>query len=214
MDPTSYEQLNHYRRSVREMYGRVRRTESDPITAWHRFRREREELFRSHPQSALSERQRAEFERLPYFDYQPELRLLLTAKEVEPETLEVELEEDGITRMRRFAKIEFEIAGRPVSLSLFWILGYGGGLFLPFRDRTNGAETYGGGRYLLDTIKGADLGEVEGRLVIDFNYAYNPSCAYHPRWHCPLAPPENALPVPIRAGELRFPWEGAPSQIS
>jgi uncharacterized protein (DUF1684 family) len=84
---------------------------------------------------------------------------------------------------------------------LFWVLGYGGGVFLPFRDLTSGYETYGGGRYPLDTIKHADLGQEGAQLVIDFNYAYTRSCAYNGRWDCPLAPAENWLPVAIRAGE-------------
>jgi uncharacterized protein len=89
-------------------------------------------------------------------------------------------------------------------LTLFWISGYGGGVLLPFKDGTSGQETYGGGRYLLDTIKHADLGSDKGRLIVDFNYAYNPSCAYDPRWHCPLAPPENSLPTRIAAGEKSY----------
>ena len=83
-------------------------------------------------------------------------------------------------------------------------MGYGGEIFLPFRDATGGSETYGGGRYVLDTIKHADLGEEKGGLVLDFNFAYNPSCAYNPRWFCPLAPRENHLSVPTRAGEKAF----------
>jgi uncharacterized protein (DUF1684 family) len=81
--------------------------------------------------------------------------------------------------------------------------GYAGGLFLPFRDGTNGTETYGAGRYVLDTAKGADLGAAAdgGSLVVDFNFAYQPSCAFDPRWACPLSPPENGLDVPVRAGE-------------
>ena len=86
-------------------------------------------------------------------------------------------------------------------LELYWIDVYGGGLFLPFRDATSGTETYGAGRYLLDTIKGADLGGDAAGLVVDFNYAYHPSCVYDPRWSCPLAPVANRLAVPIRAGE-------------
>ena len=84
------------------------------------------------------------------------------------------------------------------------IMGYGGGIFLPFGDLTCGRETYGGGRYLLDTIKHADLGHEDAGLVIDFNYAYNPSCAYSPRWSCPLTPPENRLPVAIPVGEQSY----------
>jgi hypothetical protein len=114
------------------------------------------------------------------------------------------LQHDGLTRIQRFGKIHFAVAGQSVSLSLFWIMGYGGGVFLPFRDSTNNHETYGGGRYLLDTIKHADLGQEGSRLVIDFNYAYNPSCAYNSRWQCPLAPVENRLLVAIPAGEQQF----------
>jgi uncharacterized protein (DUF1684 family) len=107
--------------------------------------------------------------------------------------------------MQPIGTISFEVNGQVVSLTLFWITGYGGGIFLPFRDLTNATDTYAGGRYLLDTIKGADLGREGDQIVIDFNFAYNPSCAYNDRWSCPLPPPENRLPVPIRAGELRFP---------
>jgi uncharacterized protein len=81
--------------------------------------------------------------------------------------------------------------------------GYSGGLFLPFRDATSGNETYGAGRYLLDTAKGADLGgdAASWELLLDFNLAYNPSCAYEPHWNCPLAPPENTLRQAVRVGE-------------
>jgi uncharacterized protein (DUF1684 family) len=84
---------------------------------------------------------------------------------------------------------------------VYWIDVYGGGVFLPFRDATAGTETYGAGRYLLDTVKGADLGGSDSRLILDFNYAYHPSWAYDARWSCPLAPPENRLDVAVRAGE-------------
>jgi uncharacterized protein (DUF1684 family) len=123
----------------------------------------------------------------------------------DPTVFEMELEEDGLIRMQRFGSASFILDGRHLTLQLLWIMGYGGGLFLPFRDTTNSTETYEGGRYLLDTIKGADLGQERGKLVIDFNYAYNPSCAYDSRWHCPLAPPENWLDAPILAGERRYP---------
>ena len=88
-------------------------------------------------------------------------------------------------------------------LSVFWMAGYAGGLFVPFRDATSGESTYGAGRYLLDTIKSADHGgdRREGTVVLDFNMAYHPSCAYDPRWSCPLAPPENRLAVPVEVGE-------------
>jgi uncharacterized protein (DUF1684 family) len=94
--------------------------------------------------------------------------------------------------------------GHAASLSLFWIEGYGGGLFLPFKDLTNRKETFGGGRYLYDTIKGADIGVQGQEILLDFNFVYNPSCAYNAQWYCPLAPEENALNISIAAGEKRF----------
>ena len=95
----------------------------------------------------------------------------------------------------------FELAGWPVALEAYWLEGYGGGVFVPFRDDTCGQETYGGGRYVLDTVKGADLGTDGDRLILDFNFAYNPSCAYDAGWVCPLAPPANFLPLAVTAGE-------------
>jgi len=90
-------------------------------------------------------------------------------------------------------------------LLIFWIEGYAGSVFLPFTDATSGRTSYGAGRYLLDTLKGADLGsDAEGRCILDLNFAYNPSCAYSARWACPLAPAENALPIAIEAGERKF----------
>jgi len=89
------------------------------------------------------------------------------------------------------------------SLPVFWMEGYAGGLFIPFRDATSGTDTYAAGRYLLDTIKGADQGgdPTAGVLTLDFNLAYHPSCTYDPKWNCPLAPPEARLAVPVTAGE-------------
>ncbi len=203
MTLSSYEELADYRRSVAGIYARLRQPGLDPQAGWRQFCRERDQLFAAHPQSALSEEQKREFTGLRYFTYNPDLRFLLPVDtQVEPKMIEYELPEEGLIRLQRFGRIHFQAAGQTVSLCLYWILGYGGGIFLPFRDLTAPEETYGGGRYLLDTIKSADLGQVDGRLVIDFNFAYNPSCAYNPRWVCPLAPPENRLPVAIRAGEL------------
>ena len=102
------------------------------------------------------------------------------------------IETSGVDPMlfRLFARAWPELRGERLSLEVHWLTGYGGGVFLPFRDATSGKETYGGGRYVLDTVKGADLGEQDARLVLDFNFAYNPSCCYDPRWVCPLARPE------------------------
>jgi uncharacterized protein len=106
-------------------------------------------------------------------------------------------------RFHRVGSLEVPLPGGSRRLALFWLPEYSGGLFLAFRDATNGRETYGGGRYLLDTAKGSDLGGDWTRriVVVDFNFAYQPSCAFDPRWSCPLAAPENRLDVEIRAGE-------------
>src|SRR5207248_7924368 len=87
-------------------------------------------------------------------------------------------------------------------LDVWWLVGYGGGLFVPMKDRLAGTSTYGGGRYVIDTVKGADLGGEDGRLVVDLNFAYNPSCAYDPAWACPLAPAGNVVAAPVPVGEL------------
>jgi hypothetical protein len=139
---------------------------------------------------------------VPYDAHRPDLRVE-AALEPGPDgpELVVPTSTGEPTRFRRIGFVHPTLAGRPVRLAVYWLEGYGGGLFLPFRDARAGAETYGGGRYLLDTVKGADLGWSGGRLVLDLNLAYNPSCAYDPRWACPLAPPGNRLPVPVRAGE-------------
>ncbi len=202
---TPEEQLLDYRRIVAAMYARLRATRTSDPSSYQQFRRDRDELFRSHPQSALSADQKAGFDGLQYYAYDPALRFELPIEPVAAPTIgEIALQDDGTFRMRRFGQISLCVSGQDVCLSVYWIAGYGGGVFLPFGDLTNELETYGGGRYLLDTIKGADLGHVETRLVVDFNYAYNPSCAYNERWFCPLSPAENRLPVAIRAGELNF----------
>ena len=192
-----------YRRSVAAMYART--LETDAPTRWRRFREERDRLFAEHPQSPLSEDQKTSFTGLDYYDYDPALRYALPVEyDVEPGEIEVELQEDGLLRLQRFGRVRLPVNGEQHPLSLFWVSGYGGGAFLPFKDATSSPETYGGDRYLLDTIKHADLGSEAGCLVLDFNYAYNPSCAYNPRWHCPLSPPENTLPMEIRAGEKSY----------
>jgi uncharacterized protein (DUF1684 family) len=207
-DPFS---LAHWRRSVAKMYATLRRAPAaEQPRTWEAFRTARNELFKTHPQTPLIPRQRAQFSGLAYYAYDPAWRTTGTLdRNVERETLAVELPAEGSFHYTRVAWVRFRVQEHEAALSLFWIEGYGGGLFLPFRDASNSHGTYGGGRYLYDTIKGADLGAGSGesgasRLVLDFNYAYNPSCAYNEQWVCPLAPPENWLPFPVHAGEKAF----------
>jgi uncharacterized protein (DUF1684 family) len=109
----------------------------------------------------------------------------------------------GVMAFRRFAAVTIPFPAGERRLELYWMDGYAGGLFLPFRDATNGTETYGAGRYLLDAAKSADLGGdvAAGTLILDFNFAFQPSCAFDSKWACPLAPPVNRLDIPVRAGE-------------
>ncbi len=195
--------LAHWRRSMAELYQAVRRAPpAGQPRACETFRSARDILFATHPQSPLAAEQREVFAGLSHFAYDPAWRTTgICEREVAPETFTVDLPADGLLRYTRVARVRFEVRGMKGELSLYWIQGYGGGLFLPFRDATSGRSTYGGGRYLYDTIKGADLGAGEHDMVLDFNYAYNPSCAYNDRWVCPLAPPENTLPFAVEAGE-------------
>jgi uncharacterized protein (DUF1684 family) len=198
----TYVELWDWRCRVADLYASLRELEH-PRLAWQLWRDTRDELFRAHPQSPLDPATRASFRRVPLFDYDPEFRFtveLRPASGGEPVTLSGG--GDGAIRMMPFART-FGLAHRlGRELTLYWIGGYGGGVFLPFKDATSGAETYGGGRYLLDTIKSADLGHTaDGRAILDFNFAYNPSCAYSERWTCPLAPVENTLTAAVRAGE-------------
>lgn len=198
--------LADWRRTIAESYAAVRSApEGGRIFGWQDWRTTRNDLFKRHPQSPLNQEQKDDFVGLPYYDYAPEYcveaRLIPAGA---AESFHVYLSTDGDFNYSRVAIAHFVIRGVAAKLSLFWIEGYGGGLFLPFKDATNGHETYGGGRYLYDTIKGVDLGVGGDTILLDFNFAYNPSCAYHPRWVCPLSPRENTLPFPVTAGEMDF----------
>lgn len=194
-------ELLDYRRRVAELYQDVRAA-APGREPWERWRRTRDELFQQHPQSPYDDTARATLAPLPYFDHDPAWR---TAGRLEPageqETFALQHSSDGQTRATRIGVLRFDLAGGTHTLSAYWLEQYGGGLFVPFRDDTSGTESYGGGRYLLDTAKSADLGAEGDRLVLDFNFSYHPSCVHARRWSCPLALPEDRLTVAVRAGE-------------
>jgi uncharacterized protein (DUF1684 family) len=199
--------LMEWKRAVFGLYAEVRAAGDHP-QAWRRWREGRDDLFARHAQSPLPPGRRQAFAGLPYFGHDPAARVLAKVVPTEPEHYEIATsgEAEGSYGFTRFARAEFEYREAALALELYWLDGYGGGIFVPFRDATSGTETYGAGRYVLDTVKGADLGVAEdGRLVLDFNYSYNPSCAYDPRWVCPLAPMPNRLTVRIEAGERYAP---------
>ena len=193
-------ELLDWKRRVFVLYAGVRAA-VDPEEAWAGWTAARDELFRTHASSPLPPEARAAFPGVPYFPYEPALRVLASIEPLEAAETQIGSSGTEAISFERFGLARFSVAGGEHELELYWLAGYGGGLFLPFRDATSGVETYGGGRYVLDTVKGADLGMEDDRLVLDFNFAYNPSCSYDPRWVCPLSPPANGLPAAVRAGE-------------
>ena len=206
-DPSAaqaYLDLVDWRRRVGDLF---RLTGDD---AAGRFRRGRDDLFRTHPQSPIEPEDRPSFKGLRYFDYDPRYRVTARVEPADGSELLIDTGgEDGAVRYRRAATLVFEVDGRACRLTVLSLVQYAGGLFVPFRDRTSGRETYGGGRYLFDTAKDTDGLVLEitagsSDVVVDFNFAYNASCAYSPRWACPLAPPENHLAVPVQAGEMVY----------
>jgi uncharacterized protein len=192
--------LLDWRRRIAEVYDRVR-TSADQHAAWTEWCEARRTLFREHPQSPIPRSERDRSSRPHMYAHDPAWRALADVKAAEPMRFELATSNSGPMAFTRFARAQFTHGETELSLDLYLLDGYGGGLFVPFADATSAAETYGAGRYLLDTVKGADLGLQDGRLVLDFNFAYQPSCSYDPRWTCPLAPPANRLPVAIRSGE-------------
>jgi hypothetical protein len=191
--------LLDWRRRVARLYAEVR-SEPDPAAAHDHWRTTRDELLRTHPDSPIPQPGRAGYPGAPVAAYDPQLRFDVTVDtDVPPLHLEIATGSDGIVPFDRIGRAHLPGGG---DLDVWWLGSYGGGLFLPVKDATAGTATYGGGRYLIDTVKGADLGGDRNRLVLDFNFAYNPSCAYDPAWACPLAPAGNILERPLLAGEL------------
>jgi uncharacterized protein (DUF1684 family) len=183
--------LLDWRRSVANLYREVR-AQTDIAVAHRMWCEGRQTLFAHHPESAS----RSAVLRFP--DYDPGWHFKLPVLPAEPQRIEIPTTTDGVVPFERIGYVELPGTGR---LDVWWLDSYGGGVWLPLRDTS--PETYGGGRYLLDTVKGADLGSAgEGTLVVDLNFAYNPSCTYDERWVCPLAPEGNRLSVPVPVGEL------------
>ncbi len=197
-------ELLDWRRRVFALYADVRATSAaDPEAAHASWRADRDELLRAHPQSPVPVCARAAYPGARYAPYDRALRFDLDVDTDVPEVrLDVPTATDGVVPFRRIGVLHLPGLG---ALDVWWLASYGGGIFVPCKDAGAGRTTYGGGRYLIDTVKGADLGgdAREGQLVVDLNFAYNPSCAYDPAWACPLAQAGNTLAVAVEAGELR-----------
>ena len=192
--------LLDWKRRVLDLYRAVREA-STPEAGWRLWRAGRDELFRAHAQSPLPADARVGFGGLSYFVYDPGMRVAASVEPAPHAQVAIGASIGSPVAFERFARTRFMLDGDELTLDLFWLDAYGGGLFVPFGDATSGSETYGAGRYLLDTVKGADLGADDGRLVLDFNVAYNPACAYSDHYNCPIPPKENRLTAKIPAGE-------------
>jgi uncharacterized protein len=188
-----------WRRQVFALYASVRAS-TDLYAAHDLWRRERDRLFAEHPSTPLLPADRAVFTGLPVRPYDPDWRFEAPLLPAPFERIEVETGTDGVVPFERIGLVDIPSIG---TLDVWRLASYGGGIFVPVKDALAGTPggTYGGGRYLLDTVKGADLGGAGASLVLDFNFAYNPSCAYDPAWACPLAPPGNVVDVEIPVGE-------------
>lgn len=186
-----------WRRRTFALYAEVRAI-ADPAEAHAHWRAVRDGMFATHPAAAILPEDRAAFAGLPVADYDPAWRFEVQIQDAAPLTFDFETGTDGIVTYDRLGTVAIPNVG---TLDVWRHTGYGGGVFLPVRDPS--PDTYGGGRYLLDTIKGADLGfdADAGTIVLDFNFAYNPSCAYDPAWACPLAPLGDRVTVDIPVGE-------------
>ena len=194
-------ELLDWKRRVFALYADVRAS-GDPEAAWRRWRETRDELFRTHPQSPLPESGRAAFTRLDYFDYDPAFRVDASLRDLDAPPLPIDASGGGTLMFKPFATASFELAGRAARARALLARRLRRRRLPPASaTRRADARRYGGGRYILDTVKGADLGGGKDSLVLDFNFAYNPSCSYDPGWVCPLSPPANRLPVRIAAGE-------------
>jgi hypothetical protein len=205
---SEYLDLADWRRRVAALYQTLRTDDRPQPMRLVAFRAARDRLFSEHPSSPVPADARPDFRGVAYWRHDPALRF--TARlEPDPDAPPLDLPRSGdgpTLSYTRIGWVRFLVDGTPCSLAVYWMNEYAGGIFIPFRDATSGMESYGGGRHLWDSGKGADLGSDDDALVLDFNYAYHPSCVHDSRWSCPLAPQENWLPVPIRAGE-RLPEE-------
>jgi uncharacterized protein (DUF1684 family) len=205
-DPLTALDVADWRRRVFGLYAGVRQlATTDPAAAHAVWIAARDDLFAAHPASPLLPEDRAGFTGLPVAPYDPDWRFEL---DLIPATSEVRMEvptgTDGVVPFELLGMVRVPFAG---TLDVWRLASYAGGIFIPVKDALAGRPggTYGGGRYLIDTVKGADLGssasDGTGSLILDFNFAYNPSCAYDPAWACPLAQAGNILPVEVPVGE-------------
>jgi uncharacterized protein (DUF1684 family) len=167
------------------------------------WRKERDTFFKSHQRSPLSPREKRNFIGLNYYPFDPKYvfsgqieRYILHINN--PKYYATFLTNKGINkRYIRYGKFHFKLNGKEYNIEIYKSI-LSDNLFIPFKDKTNGRESYEGGRYI-------DAEILPGyKMVLDFNMAYHPSCAYNNNFICVLPPRENTLDVEIRAGEKNF----------
>jgi len=144
---------------------------------------------------------------LDYFPPSPKWRVQAKLRQADSEqTLELPTSAQRTKTYRIYGYLEFEVDGQNFQVPVYQYLGMGANtllqdhLFLPFTDLTNGESTYGGGRYIDLTISGIR----DGTMIVDFNRAYNPYCAYADGWNCPIPPRENFMEIAVEAGEKNY----------
>jgi len=160
------------------------------------FRAEKDDFYKNHFQSPLTREQKRDFKGLSYFPENDDLRLEVQVELLnDPNPMMMQTSTGGVQEYMRFGKFKFDVEGQPAELTIYQSEH---GFFLPFVDSLAGEETYPAGRYLdLEVLPG-------NRFIVDFNFAYNPYCAYNEMWSCPITPAENRIKIPIRAGEKLF----------
>ena len=165
------------------------------------FREKRDQYFKSDPHSPLKESDRKKFKGLLYYpiDLKYAMSGSIERYPVEPKPLYANLPTSKTMEKKyvKYGRFKFKSMGKEYVLQIYRPLG-GGDLFLPFKDKTSETETYSKGRYLfIEPMPG-------GKVLIDFNRAYNPFCEFNEKYTCAFAPEENWLGIVIRAGEKRF----------
>lgn len=157
-------------------------------------RTEKDQFMRTNGESPIQDK--ASFNGLRYFSPDPAYRVVARLEPFADKTqkLVVRMSDGGEEVYEKFAHAVFSLDGEAHRLLIVKLANT---YSILFRDATSGNETYGGGRYL--ELDPAQLSE--SQAVIDFNTAYNPYCAYNPKYACPLPPAENKLPVAVKAGE-------------
>jgi uncharacterized protein (DUF1684 family) len=171
----------HYEEAVREM------------------RRAKDAAFRAEPWSPVPHHERASFKGLQYYPADPRWRFeVKLVPHAAPKAMTMQASGGEAREYHNVGHFDIHAEGQDVRVQAYRADG-SDSLFIPFRDRTSGKETYGAGRYLDLEWEGP-----EAVYALDFNLAYNPYCAYDESFSCPFPPPENWLQVPVTAGEKTY----------